>query len=146
MSVTNAENLVAGGTQDYLGSRFDQAFTQTNSAAAAAAVDGRMKTLYLLAALVGAIAPYAVYFGYLAYVPGSSGALSLAWGNPIAAATLADFTISCLVFWPFLIAESRKLAIRHWWLFILANIFIGLSFALPAFLYIRERRLANVAS
>ena len=134
-----------GGTQDYLGSRFDQAFTQPNSAAAAAAVDGRMKTFYLFAALVGAIAPYAVYFGYLVYVPGSSGALSLAWGNPIAAATLTDFTISCLVFWPFLIAESRKLAIRHWWLFIPANIFIGLSFALPAFLYIRERQMANVA-
>ena len=144
MSATNAENLVAGDTQGYLGNRFDQAFTQKNSASAL--VDGLMKTFYLLAALVGAIAPYAVYFGYLVYVPGSSGALSLAWQNPIAAATLADFTISCLVFWPFLIAESRKLAIRHWWLFILANIFIGLSFALPAFLYIRERRLANVAS
>lgn len=104
-----------------------------------------MKTFYLLAAVVGAIAPYAVYFGYLEYVPGSSGALSLAWGNPIAAATLTDFTISCLVFWPFLVTESRKLAIRHWWLFIVANIFIGLSFALPAFLYIRERRMANVA-
>ena len=105
-----------------------------------------MKTFYLLAALVGAIAPYAVYFGYLVYVPGSSGALSLAWGNPIAAATLTDFTISCLVFWPFLNAESRRLAIRHWWLLIGANILIGLSFALPAFFYTRERRLANATA
>ena len=143
MSVTNAENLVAGGTQGCLGSRFDRARTQT--CLAAVSLDGQMKTFYLLAAFVGAIAPYAVYFGYLEYVPGSSGALSLAWGNPIAAATLTDFTISCLVFWPFLVTESRKLAIRHWWLFILANIVIGLSFALPAFFYIRERRLANAA-
>ena len=100
-----------------------------------------MKTFYLLAAIVGAIVPYATYFGYLAYAPGASGALSLAWGNPIAAATLADFTISCLVFWPFVGVESKRLGIRHWWLFIAANIFIGLSFALPAFLYVRERRL-----
>ena len=105
-----------------------------------------MKTFYLIAAIVGAIAPYATYFGYLTYVPGSSGALSLAWGNPIAAATLTDFTISCLVFWPFLFTESRRLAIRFWWLFIAANVVIGLSFALPAFLYVRERRLANVAA
>ena len=141
MSAINVENLVAGGTRGCLGSRFDRARTQT--CLAAVSLDGQMKTFYLLAAFVGAIAPYAVYFGYLEYVPGSSGALSLAWGNPIAAATLTDFTISCLVFWPFLVTESRKLAIRYWWLFILANIFIGLSFALPAFLYIRERRLAN---
>ena len=105
-----------------------------------------MKTFYLLAAIVGAIAPYATYFGYLSYVPGSSGALSLAWGNPIAAATLTDFTISCLVFWPFLFTESRRLAIRFWWLFIAANVLIGLSFALPAFLYVRERRLANATA
>ncbi|MCY7389663.1 MAG: DUF2834 domain-containing protein [Burkholderiales bacterium] len=105
-----------------------------------------MKNFYLVAAIIGAIVPYATYFSYLEAVPGSSSALSLAWGNPIAAATLADFTISCLVFWPFLMAESRRLAIRHWWLLIVANIFIGLSFALPAFLYIRERRLANATA
>lgn len=105
-----------------------------------------MRIFYLIAAIIGALAPYATYFGYLATVPGSSGALSLAWGNPIAAATLTDFTISCLVFWPFLFTESRRLAIRFWWLFIAANVVIGLSFALPAFLYVRERRLANVAA
>ena len=104
-----------------------------------------MKNFYLFAAVVGAIAPFATYFGYLAYVPGSSGALSLAWGNPIAAATLVDFTISCLAFWPFLIAESRRLGIRHWWFLVAANIFIGLSFALPAFLYLRECRASSGA-
>ena len=99
-----------------------------------------MKNFYLLAAIVGAVAPYAVYFGYLAYVPGASGAMSLAWGNPIAAATLMDFSISCLVFWPFLFTECRRLAIDYWWFFVAANIIIGLSFAMPAFLYMRERR------
>ena len=102
-----------------------------------------MKNFYLIAAAIGAVAPYATYFGYLAYVPGSSSALSLAWGNPIAAATLTDFTISCLVFWPFVYVESKKLGIRYWWLFVVTNIFIGLSFALPAFLYLRERRLMS---
>lgn len=102
-----------------------------------------MRNFYLLAAIVGAIVPYATYFGYLAYVPGSSGALSLAWGNPIAAATLADFTLSCLVFWPFVFGESRRLGIRRPLFFIAANVLIGLSFALPAFLYARERALSE---
>ena len=105
-----------------------------------------MKNFYLIAAAIGAIAPYATYFGYLAYVPGSSSALSLAWGNPIAAATLTDFTISCLVFWPFVFTESKKLGIRYWWLFVVTNIFVGLSFALPAFLFVREQRLMRRAA
>lgn len=100
-----------------------------------------MKLFYLVLAIIGAITPYAVYFGYLEWVPGSSSALSLAWGNPIAAATLADFAIACIAFWPFVFTESRRLNMRHAWFYILTNIFIGLSFALPAFLYMRERAL-----
>ncbi|HEX9391375.1 MAG TPA: DUF2834 domain-containing protein [Usitatibacteraceae bacterium] len=97
-----------------------------------------LKSFYLLAAIIGGILPYATYFGYVAYVPGSSGALSLAWGNPIAAATLVDFIISCLVFWPFLFSEARRLGMRGPLFYVAGNCLIGLSFALPAFLYMRE--------
>ena len=100
-----------------------------------------MKKFYLLAAIIGAILPYATYFGYLAYVPGSSGAMSLVFSSPIAAATLADFTISCLVFWPFLWVESKRHHIRYPFFYVLSNVLIGLSFALPAFLYMREQAL-----
>ncbi len=104
-----------------------------------------VKRFYLVAAIIGAIAPYATYFGYLGSVPGASGALSLAWGNPIAAATLVDFSISCLVFWPFLFVEAKRLGIKHAWFFVVTNVIIGLSFALPAFLYMRERALASAS-
>ena len=99
----------------------------------------RLITLYASAAIIGAIVPYATYFGYLQASPIASGALSLAWGSPIAAATLADFTIACLVFWVFVISESRRLGMKYFWFFLVANLIIGLSFALPAFLYARER-------
>jgi hypothetical protein len=102
-----------------------------------------MKNFYFFAACAGAFVPYAVYFGFLTWVPGSSGALSLAWGSPIAAATLADFTMSCLVFWPFVFSEGRRLGIRNGWFFVLTNILVGLSFALPAFLYVREEKLGG---
>ncbi len=102
-----------------------------------------MKRFYLIATIIGAIAPYATYFGYLGAVPGASGALSLAWGSAISAATLVDFTISCLVFWPFVFAESRRLNIKWPLLFVVSNGAIGLSFALPLFLYCREVSLAN---
>ena len=105
-----------------------------------------MKRFYLFAAIIGAIAPYATYYGYFVNVPGASGALSLAWGNPIAAATLVDFSISCLVFWPFVFLESRRHRVATPWFFVLTNILIGLSFALPAFLYMRERSIEKSAS
>jgi hypothetical protein len=97
-----------------------------------------VKRFYLIAAIVGAIAPYATYFGYLAAYPGASGALSLAWGSAISATTLVDFTISCLVFWPFVFVESKRLGIKWPLLFVVSNCLIGLSFALPLFLYSRE--------
>jgi hypothetical protein len=100
-----------------------------------------IQRFYLIAAIIGAIAPYATYFGFIAYVPGSSGALSLAWGSPIAAATLVDFTVSCLVFWPFIFHEGKRLGMNHLWLYIPANCIIGLSFALPMFLYMRQRKI-----
>jgi Terpene cyclase DEP1 len=101
----------------------------------------QVKRFYLIAAIIGAIAPYATYFGYLAAYPGASGALSLAWGSAISAATLVDFTISCLVFWPFVFMESQRLTIKWPPLFIISNVLIGLSFALPLFLYCREAAL-----
>lgn len=102
-----------------------------------------MKRFYLIAAIIGAIAPYATYFGYLAAYPGASGALSLAWGSAISAATLVDFSISCLVFWPFVFVESKRLHIKWPLLFVIANLLIGLSFALPIFLYCREIAIAK---
>lgn len=102
-----------------------------------------MSRFYFVAAIVGAVAPYAVFFGYVAYVPGASNALSLAWGSPIAAATLADFTVACLVFWPFLVVEARRLNMQHAWFYIVTTALIGLSFALPAFLFMRERAVAH---
>jgi hypothetical protein len=109
-----------------------------------------VKKFYLFAAIIGAIAPYATYFGFLSAVPGASGALSLAWGTPIAAATLVDFSISCLVFWPFMFAEAKRLGMRGGitspWFFVVANLLIGLSFALPAFLYFRESALESTKS
>jgi len=100
-----------------------------------------MKNFYFLAMIIGAIAPYATYFGYLGLVPGESGAMSLAYGSPIAAATLVDFSISCLVFWPFLFSETKQHGMRYPLFYVVANLIIGLSFALPAFLYMRERSI-----
>jgi len=38
-------------------------------------------------------------------------------------------------------AEANKLQMKNSWVYLLASFLVGLSFALPLFLYFRERQL-----
>lgn len=58
--------------------------------------------------------------------------------NTIALAVFLDITISSLVFLFWSYNESKDHDIKHWPWLIPANVFIGLCFALPLFLYWRE--------
>jgi hypothetical protein len=61
--------------------------------------------------------------------------------NTIALAVFLDVSISSLVFWFWASGEAKEHGIRRWQWVIPANIFIGLCFALPLFLYWREKAL-----
>ena len=52
-----------------------------------------------------------------------------------------DLMISVIVFWVYMFAEANKLQMKNPWLYVLATLLVGLSFALPLFLYFRERKL-----
>ena len=53
-----------------------------------------------------------------------------------AASTFAfDLLISCVVFWVFVYTSN----LRHRWAYVAMTLFVGLSFALPMFLYARAR-------
>ena len=52
-----------------------------------------------------------------------------------------DLTVSVIVFWAYMFAEANKLQMKHAWFYLLATLLVGLSFALPLFLYFRERKL-----
>jgi hypothetical protein len=52
-----------------------------------------------------------------------------------------DLTISVIVFWIFMFFETNKLQMKNPWMYVLATLLVGLSFALPLFLYFRERKL-----
>jgi hypothetical protein len=72
--------------------------------------------------------------------------LNLLFANSISTFFAVDLIISVLVFWVFLYSESQKYSIAYWWLFILASITVGLSFALPLFLFYRERRIQRLSA
>ncbi|MEX2253252.1 MAG: DUF2834 domain-containing protein [Thermoleophilaceae bacterium] len=104
-------------------------------------------TLYLILAVIGALAPLTLGGIFI----GEHG-LDLAelsdqlTENAAAAAVLADATVSSIVFWVWMSREAPRVGVRSWWTFVVANLLVGLSFALPLFLYYRERRLSASAA
>ncbi|MET3292347.1 UNVERIFIED_CONTAM: hypothetical protein ABID98_004917 [Brevibacillus sp. OAP136] len=99
-----------------------------------------MKSLYLLLAAAGAVLPYRHFIPFL-----RSNGLDFKeftaelFANNISSFFATDFLICCLVFFVFLVREARKLQMQHWWLYIVATLTIGLSFALPLFLFFRQK-------
>jgi putative Ca2+/H+ antiporter (TMEM165/GDT1 family) len=64
------------------------------------------------------------------------------WGESLPAAQLAaDLSIAFLAFALWSVWEGRRLGMRGWWLPIPASLLVGLCFALPLFLLMRERHL-----
>jgi len=102
------------------------------------------KSIYLALALIGLFAPYCFLFKFLA-ADGFN--LQLLFqqllANNISTFFAVDLIISIIVFWIYMIAEANTLQMKNWWLYILASLIVGLSFALPLFLYFRERQLES---
>jgi hypothetical protein len=99
----------------------------------------KMKWVYLAAAIVGAIVPYIFFLQFFgATESGISGFLSDAFANPAASGVAADALIASFVFWLFMFHRNRFAHGPVPYLYIALNLLIGLSCALPAYLYAME--------
>ncbi len=93
-----------------------------------------LRNIWLLLAIAGAVAPWYYLTGFLvANGLDLAGFFAAAAANDVAAGFVADLLISSLVFWIYM--YSRRSAGPAPWPFILINLFIGLSCALPAYLW-----------
>ena len=98
-----------------------------------------MKSLYLVLAILGAVVPYAFLFQFLAAEEFSiPNLLSAPFVNGAAGAFTADLLLASLIFWIYMFRERRVSAGPRPFLFVALNLIIGLSCALPAYLYSRE--------
>jgi Terpene cyclase DEP1 len=99
-----------------------------------------MKKLYLLLAVLGAIIPFFFFYEFIQMegfnVPAFVSALFV---NGAAAGFSADLLISSFVFWLFMFQQEKRKHGPKPYLFIILNLAIGLSCALPAYLYVREK-------
>ena len=98
-----------------------------------------MKRLYLILAIIGAILPY-VFFGQYIFVNGLNlpGFVSSLFANPPATGFTVDLLFTSFVFWIMMFYDRNQRKGPNPLIFIVLNLFIGLSCAFPAYLYARS--------
>ena len=102
------------------------------------------KLVYLILAVIGFILPYYFLISFL-MTHGLAARLFLnqLFGTPISIFFAVDLLISCLVFMIFLKREAERHAMKYQWVYWISLLTVGLSFALPLFLWAREGRLES---
>ena len=99
------------------------------------------KTIFLVLTIIGFIAPY--YFFLQVHEFDLNALFQQFIASKMLSGVAMDLLVSVIVFWFFLFTEAKKLNMRNAWVYPLATLLVGLSFALPLFLYFRERKLEN---
>ena len=98
-----------------------------------------LKSVYLLLCVVGTVAPCALF---LPFVRDHGLDLRLfveqLFATPVSGFFGMDVIVSSVVLWVFVFVEGRRLGMQHRWVPIVANLVVGVSLALPLFLYMRE--------
>ena len=101
-----------------------------------------LQATYLILAALGFILPYSQLVPF--FIEHGLD-LSLFWSqlftNRISSDFAFDLLISSIVFWIFVFKEAKRINLKFPWLYIVSNLVIGLSFALPLFLWFRSRQL-----
>lgn len=98
-----------------------------------------MKRTYLLLAIVGAILPYVFFLRFFQTEGFNLQSFTEAlFVNGAAGGFTADLLFTSFVFWLFMFVQQKRSKGPAPYLFIVLNLTIGLSCALPAYLYARE--------
>jgi Terpene cyclase DEP1 len=102
-----------------------------------------MRPVYLLLAIAGSIVPWFWLLQDPTALLSPSLFLQRAFANNIAAALTSDLLISAIAFFCFVWIELKRLGTSQLWLLVYVGLTfgIGLSCALPFFLYRREQIL-----
>ena len=100
------------------------------------------KRIYLLLAAIGFIVPYHFLISFLA-AHGLDARLFLQqlFGTHISTFFAVDLLLSCVVFVRYVGQEAGRYSMKRQWIYFIALLTVGLSFALPLFLYARESHL-----
>ena len=99
-----------------------------------------MQWLYLVGAILGTILPLSRLIPFLS-AHGFDMRLFFQqlFQNNISAFFGFDVIVSSLVLWLFVFSEGQRRGMKNLWFYIVCNLSVGVSLALPLFLFFRER-------
>ena len=102
---------------------------------------GRERALLALT-VVGFLVPNTMVIAFFVDHGVDLGGYLSEWFESLPAAQLvADLVIAAVAFVLWAAWEGRRIGMRAWWVPIPASLLVGLCFALPLFLFLRERAL-----
>ena len=101
------------------------------------------KNIYLISAVLGAIIPWGILISRFSAQEPIANLFGFLFVNAYSASFTADLTFAIIAFIFFVMHETQRQKMKNAWLYILVT-FIGLSFALPLFLYFREQKLEQL--
>ena len=103
--------------------------------------------LYLALAVAGGVLPWMANLEYMHQFGGGFDVkqfIELANANPASQSLSRDLLVGASAFMIWMVVESRRLQMRHLWLVLLSSVTVAFAFAAPFFLFLRERRLAEL--
>ncbi|MEA5566911.1 MULTISPECIES: DUF2834 domain-containing protein [unclassified Anabaena] len=101
-----------------------------------------LKIIYLSLCILGTVLPYSQFIPFL-LEHGLNITLFIQqlFVNRISSFFGMDLIISSLVFWVFVFWEGKHLKMPNLWIYIAANLLVGVSLGLPLFLFMRQHQL-----
>jgi hypothetical protein len=106
----------------------------------------KQKHLYFILAVIGFVGPYYFLISFLtAHGVDGKAFVQQLFGTKISTFFAVDVLVSSVVFLRYLRQEATRYSIGYAWLYVVALLTVGLSFALPLFLYVRESHLGAKA-
>jgi hypothetical protein len=104
-----------------------------------------MRRLYLLLAVIGFVLPYYFFASFLIENGLNLGLLfNQLFANDISTFFAVDLIITAVVFLIYMVREAGRYRMRNRWLYVVATLAVGPSFAFPLCLYVREPRLEEL--
>ncbi|MBW4559085.1 MAG: DUF2834 domain-containing protein [Trichormus sp. ATA11-4-KO1] len=101
-----------------------------------------LKVIYLLLCIFGTVLPYSQLWPFvLEYGLDIRLFFEQLFANRISGFFGMDVIVSSLVFWVFVYGEGTRLKIPNLWIYIAANLLVGVSLGLPLFLLMRQYQL-----
>lgn len=99
-----------------------------------------MRTIYLLLAVAGLVVPYYFFTSFLLqYGLDPAAFVQQLFATPISTFFAVDVILTAVVFLIFMFREAARRGIPQPWVYVLATLLVGPSFAFPLFLYAREQ-------